>query len=91
MVWAIAIVKSALACRHTGFGCVRAASRLAQTPTASNGWLAPKMPKGLIRIMAPLAWLSEFGHPPPQAVEPRTTSCGRTSREIGRASCRERV
>ncbi len=51
-----AMVKSVLACRHAGFGCVKAASCLAQSPTVSIEWLTPKMPKGLIRIMAPLAW-----------------------------------
>ena len=39
-----------------------------------HGWLAPKMPKGLIRIMAPLAWLSGFGAPlrPAEMVMPQS-------------------
>lgn len=42
--------------------------------TNSGGWLAPKILNGLIRIIAPLAWLSGLGPPrrPPVTVMPQS-------------------
>ncbi len=51
-----------------------AASCRAHSATNSGAWLAPKMPKGLIRIIAPLAWLSGLGRPrrPLETVMPQS-------------------
>lgn len=64
----MAIVNSALACRQTGWGgWVIAASCRAHSATNSGAWLAPKMPKGLIRIIATLGLAVWIGMTPQAA------------------------
>ena len=40
-----------------------ATSCRAHSATCAKSWLAPKIPMGLILIIAPLAWLSGLGRP----------------------------